>query len=109
MAVGQIEGRIEKVSGHLVVASGMAGCACMTLLESVTRGYWRDHRNFEGHGIDQVYEENLGVGPGEKDRPGCLSVELGPDQAVFSTASRGRTYTRTGRKLHERGWKCPPG
>ena len=81
MAESQVIGRIVKVSGPLVVASGMAGCR---MFDVVRVG---DNRVI-GEGIElkgdtasiQVYEETSGVGPGEPvvSTGVPLSVELGP-------------------------------
>lgn len=81
MAENQITGRITKVSGPLVVASGMAGCR---MFDVVRVG----DNNLIGEVIElkddtasiQVYEETSGVGPGEPvvSTGVPLSVELGP-------------------------------
>ncbi|NLC16072.1 MAG: V-type ATP synthase subunit A [Firmicutes bacterium] len=81
MAQDQITGRIVKVSGPLVVASGMAGCR---MFDVVRVGEDR----LIGEVIElkddtasiQVYEETSGVGPGEPvvSTGVPLSVELGP-------------------------------
>jgi V/A-type H+-transporting ATPase subunit A len=81
MAVGQIEGRIEKVSGPLVVASGMAGCRMYDVVRVGDKGVIGEIIELRGDTASiQVYEETSGVGPGEKvlSTGFPLSVELGP-------------------------------
>jgi V/A-type H+-transporting ATPase subunit A len=81
MAVCQIEGRIEKVSGPLVVASGMAGCRMYDVVRVGDKGVIGEIIELRGDTASiQVYEETSGVGPGEKvlSTGFPLSVELGP-------------------------------
>jgi V/A-type H+-transporting ATPase subunit A len=81
MAVGQIEGRIEKVSGPLVIASGMAGCRMYDVVRVGDNGVIGEIIELRGDTASiQVYEETSGVGPGEKvlSTGFPLSVELGP-------------------------------
>ncbi|HHW26966.1 MAG TPA: V-type ATP synthase subunit A [Firmicutes bacterium] len=93
MAVGQIEGRIEKVSGPLVVASGMAGCRMYDVVRVGDKGVIGEIIELRGDTASiQVYEETSGVGPGEKvvSTGVPLSVELGPGLmgAIFDGIQR---------------------
>lgn len=81
MAEAQIVGRIIKVSGPLVVASGMTGCRMYDVVRVGLRRVIGEIIELKGDTASiQVYEETSGVGPGEDvystGRP--LSVELGP-------------------------------
>ncbi|MGI6642802.1 MAG: V-type ATP synthase subunit A [Bacillota bacterium] len=81
MADATIEGRIVKVSGPLVVASGMAGCRMYDVVRVGEKGVIGEIIELRGDTVSiQVYEETSGVGPGEKvTSTGLpLSVELGP-------------------------------
>ncbi len=81
MADATIEGRIVKVSGPLVVASGMAGCRMYDVVRVGDKGVIGEIIELRGDTASiQVYEETSGVGPGEKvTSTGLpLSVELGP-------------------------------
>ncbi len=81
MAVGQIEGRIEKVSGPLVIASGMAGCRMYDVVRVGDNGVIGEIIELRGDTASiQVYEETSGLGPGEpvESTGQPMSVELGP-------------------------------
>ncbi len=81
MAETTIEGRIVKVSGPLVVASGMAGCRMYDVVRVGDKGVIGEIIELRGDTASiQVYEETSGVGPGETvTSTGLpLSVELGP-------------------------------
>jgi V/A-type H+-transporting ATPase subunit A len=81
MAEGQIVGRIIKVSGPLVVATGMAGCRMYDVVRVGDRQVIGEIVELKGDTASvQVYEETSGVGPGENvySTGMPLSVELGP-------------------------------
>lgn len=81
MDKGQIEGRIVKVSGPLVVASGMAGCRMYDVVRVGDKKVIGEIIELKGDTASiQVYEETSGVGPGESvvTTGAPLSVELGP-------------------------------
>lgn len=81
MADSQITGRIVKVSGPLVVASGMAGCRMYDVVRVGEKGVIGEVIELKGDTASvQVYEETSGVGPGEPvlSTGAPLSVELGP-------------------------------
>ena len=81
MAEGQIEGRIIKVSGPLVVASGMAGCRMYDVVRVGNSKLIGEVIELQGDTASiQVYEETSGLGPGEPvvSTGVPLSVELGP-------------------------------
>jgi V/A-type H+-transporting ATPase subunit A len=77
----QIKGVITKVSGPLVVASGMAGCRMYDVVRVGDKGVVGEIIELKGDTASiQVYEETSGVGPGEPvvSTAAPLSVELGP-------------------------------
>lgn len=81
MAEGQIMGRIIKISGPLVVASGMAGCRMYDVVRVGEKQVIGEIIELRGDTASiQVYEETSGLGPGEKvvSTGVPLSVELGP-------------------------------
>jgi V/A-type H+-transporting ATPase subunit A len=81
MAGSQITGRIVKVSGPLVVASGMAGCRMFDVVRVGDNRVIGEVIELKGDTASiQVYEETSGVGPGEPvvSTGVPLSVELGP-------------------------------
>ena len=81
MAQDQITGRIVKVSGPLVVASGMAGCRMFDVVRVGNDRLIGEVIELKGDTASiQVYEETSGVGPGEPvvSTGVPLSVELGP-------------------------------
>ncbi|QUL97920.1 MAG: V-type ATP synthase subunit A [Candidatus Fermentithermobacillus carboniphilus] len=81
MAHSQIAGRIVKVSGPLVVASGMAGCRMFDVVRVGEKKLIGEIIELKGDTASiQVYEETSGVGPGEPvvSTGVPLSVELGP-------------------------------
>ncbi len=81
MAGSQITGRIVKVSGPLVVASGMAGCRMFDVVRVGDQRVIGEVIELKGDTASiQVYEETSGVGPGEPvvSTGVPLSVELGP-------------------------------
>ncbi len=81
MAHNQVTGRIVKVSGPLVVASGMAGCRMFDVVRVGNDRLIGEVIELKGDTASiQVYEETSGVGPGEPvvSTGVPLSVELGP-------------------------------
>ncbi len=81
MSVSQVIGSIIKVSGPLVVASGMAGCRMYDVVRVGKKGVIGEIIELRGDTASiQVYEETSGVGPGEEvvSTGVPLSVELGP-------------------------------
>lgn len=81
MAQNQVTGRIVKVSGPLVVASGMAGCRMFDVVRVGNDRLIGEVIELKGDTASiQVYEETSGVGPGEPvvSTGVPLSVELGP-------------------------------
>ncbi len=81
MADSQIKGKIVKVSGPLVVASGMAGCRMFDVVRVGAKKVIGEVIELRGDTASiQVYEETSGVGPGEPvvSTGAPLSVELGP-------------------------------
>ena len=81
MADNQITGRIVKVSGPLVIASGMAGCRMFDVVRVGENRLIGEVIELKGDTASiQVYEETSGVGPGEPvvSTGVPLSVELGP-------------------------------
>jgi len=80
MAEGKI-GRVEKISGPLVVASGMSGCAMYDVVEVSDMRLIGEIIELRGdYASIQVYEETQGIGPGAPVYPTGepLSVWLGP-------------------------------
>lgn len=82
-----------KVSGPLVVASGMAGCRMYDVVRVGQRGVIGEVIELKGDTASiQVYEETSGVGPGEPvvSTGAPLSVELGPGLigAIFDGIQR---------------------
>jgi len=74
-------GVIVKVSGPLVVASGMAGSRMYDMVRVSEKRLLGEIIELEGdEAAIQVYEETAGIGPGEPVFPSFepLSVELGP-------------------------------
>ena len=74
-------GRIIKVSGPLVVASGMAGCRMFDVVRVGDSKIIGEIIELRGDTASiQVYEETSGLGPGEPvlSTGVPLSVELGP-------------------------------
>ncbi|HHX09955.1 MAG TPA: V-type ATP synthase subunit A [Firmicutes bacterium] len=74
-------GRIVKVSGPLVIASGMAGCRMFDVVRVGENRLIGEVIELKGDTASiQVYEETSGVGPGEPvvSTGVPLSVELGP-------------------------------
>jgi len=93
MAESQIKGRIVKVSGPLVVASGMAGCRMFDVVRVGEKKVIGEIIELRGDTASiQVYEETSGVGPGEPvvSTGVPLSVELGPGLigAIFDGIQR---------------------
>lgn len=81
MAHNQVTGRIVKVSGPLVVASGMAGCRMFDVVRVGDSKIIGEIIELRGDTASiQVYEETSGLGPGEPvlSTGVPLSVELGP-------------------------------
>lgn len=81
MAESQVIGRISKVSGPLVVASGMAGCRMFDVVRVGNNKVIGEVIELKGDTASiQVYEETSGLGPGEPvvSTGAPLSVELGP-------------------------------
>jgi V/A-type H+-transporting ATPase subunit A len=81
VSTGQVKGQITKVSGPLVVASGMAGSRMYDVVRVGTMGVVGEIIELRGDTASiQVYEETSGVGPGEPvvSTAAPLSVELGP-------------------------------
>ncbi len=81
MAENQITGRIVKVSGPLVIASGMAGCRMFDVVRVGDNRVIGEIIELKDDTASiQVYEETSGVGPGEPvvSTGVPLSVELGP-------------------------------
>lgn len=81
MAGSQVIGRIVKVSGPLVVASGMAGCRMFDVVRVGNNKVIGEIIELKGNTASiQVYEETSGLGPGEPvvSTGVPLSVELGP-------------------------------
>jgi len=81
VAHNQVTGRIVKVSGPLVVASGMAGCRMFDVVRVGNDRLIGEVIELKGDTASiQVYEETSGVGPGEPvvSTGVPLSVELGP-------------------------------
>ncbi|HHT85216.1 MAG: V-type ATP synthase subunit A [Bacillota bacterium] len=81
MADNQITGRIVKVSGPLVIASGMAGCRMFDVVRVGENRLIGEVIELKDDTASiQVYEETSGVGPGEPvvSTGVPLSVELGP-------------------------------
>jgi V/A-type H+-transporting ATPase subunit A len=75
------EGRIVKVAGPVVVAEGMAGARMYDVVRVGKLALIGEIVELEGDLASiQVYEETVGVGPGEPvaDTGAPLSVELGP-------------------------------
>ena len=77
----RIQGEIVKVSGPLVIASGMRDADMFDVVEVSDKKLIGEI--IEMHGDEasiQVYEETAGLGPGEDvvSRGTPLSVELGP-------------------------------
>ena len=93
MADSQVQGRIIKVSGPLVVAAGMAGCRMFDVVRVGDKGVIGEVIELRGDTASiQVYEETSGVGPGEPvvSTGAPLSVELGPGLigAIFDGIQR---------------------
>jgi len=93
MAESQIKGRIVKVSGPLVIASGMAGCRMFDVVRVGEKKVIGEIIELRGDTASiQVYEETSGVGPGEPvvSTGVPLSVELGPGLigAIFDGIQR---------------------
>jgi len=93
MADSQVQGKIVKVSGPLVVASGMAGCRMFDVVRVGDKGVIGEVIELRGDTASiQVYEETSGVGPGEPvvSTGAPLSVELGPGLigAIFDGIQR---------------------
>jgi len=81
VAGSQVTGRIIKVSGPLVVASGMAGCRMFDVVRVGDSKIIGEIIELRGDTASiQVYEETSGLGPGEPvlSTGVPLSVELGP-------------------------------
>jgi len=81
VAEKEVEGRIIKVSGPLVVASGMAGCRMYDVVRVGEKKVIGEIIELKGDTASiQVYEETSGVGPGEPvvSTGVPLGVELGP-------------------------------
>jgi len=79
--MNQSVGTITKVSGPLVVASGMRGANMFDVVRVSSLGLIGEIIEMHGNMASvQVYEETSGLGPGEKvtSTGGPLSVELGP-------------------------------
>lgn len=81
MSESRIVGRIIKVSGPLVVATGMTGCRMYDVVRVGDRRVIGEIIELKGDNASiQVYEETSGVGPSEPvySTGVPLSVELGP-------------------------------
>ncbi len=78
---GEITGKIIKISGPVVVASGMRGILMYELVRVSEEGLIGEVIQIKGdNAIIQVYEETTGIKPGSVVRStgASLSVELGP-------------------------------
>jgi V/A-type H+/Na+-transporting ATPase subunit A len=78
---GEIQGRITRISGPVVVAEGLGAAGLYDVVEVGEARLAGEIIRMDGRGATiQVYEENTGMKPGEKvvslGRP--LSVSLGP-------------------------------
>ncbi len=94
------EGMIVKVSGPLIVASGMQGARMYDVVRVSKKRLVGEIIELRGdHASIQVYEETAGLGPGEPvfntNRP--LSVELGPGliQSIYDGIQRPLDIIRT--------------
>ncbi|QRN85387.1 V-type ATP synthase subunit A [Clostridia bacterium] len=94
-----MQGRIEKVSGPLVVASGMADAKMYDVVRVSDKRLIGEIIEMRGDKASiQVYEETAGLGPGEmvESTGEPLSVELGPGliEAIYDGIQRPLTEIR---------------
>lgn len=94
-----MQGRIEKVSGPLVVASGMADAKMYDVVRVSEKRLIGEIIEMRGDKASiQVYEETAGLGPGEmvESTGEPLSVELGPGliEAIYDGIQRPLTEIR---------------
>ena len=125
MSTSQVKGQITKVSGPLVIASGMAGSRMYDVVRVGTMGVVGEIIELRGDTASiQVYEETSGVGPGEPvvSTAAPLSVELGPGLigAIYDGIQRplnviaemAGSYIARGLEVpgldHERKWHFVP-
>ncbi len=125
MSTTQVKGQITKVSGPLVIASGMAGSRMYDVVRVGTMGVVGEIIELRGDTASiQVYEETSGVGPGEPvvSTGAPLSVELGPGLigAIYDgiqrplnvIASMAGSYIARGLEVpgldHEKKWHFVP-
>ncbi|MDL2225665.1 V-type ATP synthase subunit A [Eubacteriales bacterium OttesenSCG-928-M02] len=108
-----MEGRIVKVSGPLIVASGMADCKMYDVVRIGAQRLIGEIIELRGDMASiQVYEETAGLGPGEVvESTGVpLSVELGPGliESIFDGIQRPLDVIRkqSGDRI-ERGVEVP--
>jgi V/A-type H+-transporting ATPase subunit A len=125
VSTSQVKGQITKVSGPLVIASGMAGSRMYDVVRVGTMGVVGEIIELRGDTASiQVYEETSGVGPGEPvvSTAAPLSVELGPGLigAIYDGIQRplnviaemAGSYIARGLEVpgldHERKWHFVP-
>ncbi len=94
-----MRGRIEKVSGPLVVASGMADAKLFDVVRVSEKRLIGEIIELRGDRASiQVYEETAGLGPGEvvESTGEALSVELGPGliESIYDGIQRPLTAIR---------------
>jgi len=94
-----LRGRIEKVSGPLVVASGMADAKLFDVVRVSDKRLIGEIIELRGDRASiQVYEETAGLGPGEvvESTGEALSVELGPGliESIYDGIQRPLTAIR---------------
>jgi V/A-type H+-transporting ATPase subunit A len=92
-------GKIERIAGPVVVVDNMLGAQMYELVKVAEAGLIGEIIRLEGsRATVQVYEDTLGIKPGEKvERTGKpLSVELGPGMAnqFFDGTQRPLAYLR---------------
>ena len=88
-----MEGRIVKVSGPLIVASGMGQCEMYDVVRVSSQRLIGEIIELRGDMASiQVYEETSGLGPGEPvySTGSPLSVDLGPGliESIFDGIQR---------------------
>lgn len=120
-----MQGKIVKVSGPLIVATGMADAQMYDVVRVSSLGLIGEIIELRGDRASiQVYEETSGLGPGEdvSSTGAPLSVELGPGliEGIFDGIQRplkdivARYGDRISRGIkinnldHERQWKFEP-
>ncbi len=91
------EGKIVKVAGPVVVAEGMAGARMYDVVRVGQASLIGEIVELHGDTASiQVYEETVGVGPGEPvvDTQAPLSVELGPGliESIYDGIQRPLNY-----------------